>query len=138
MNLAAKRICVTGGAGFLGSHLVEALRARGCEQIFVPRRREFDLTTGAGAAEMLQQARPDVLFHLAAVVGGIGANRENPGRFFYENAVMGIQLIEYARRYRVEKTIVAGTICSYPKLTLDAQELKRKYLEIVESVDRIL
>ncbi len=117
MNLAEKRICVTGGSGFLGSFLVETLRARGCGQIVIPRRREFDLTTTEGVRAMLEAARPQVLFHLAAVVGGIGANRENPGRFFYENAIMGIQLLEYARRYHVEKTIVVGTICAYPKFT---------------------
>lgn len=117
MNLADKRICVTGGAGFLGSYLVQSLQARGCKQIFVPRRREYDLTTAEGVERMLEFSRAQVLFHLAAVVGGIGANRENPGRFFYENAIMGIQLIEYARRHGVEKTVVAGTICAYPKNT---------------------
>jgi GDP-L-fucose synthase len=83
----------------------------------VPRRRDYDLTTAAGVERLMADARPQVLFHLAAVVGGIGANRANPGRFFYENAVMGVQVIEAARRRAVEKTIVAGTICSYPKHT---------------------
>jgi GDP-L-fucose synthase len=117
MKLSDKRICVTGGAGFLGSFLVENLRCRGCSQIFVPRRRDYDLTTPGGVERMLADARPQVLLHLAAVVGGIGANRENPGRFFYENAIMGIQLIEHARRCGVEKTVVVGTICAYPKFT---------------------
>ena len=81
----------------------------------VPRRRDVDLTDAAAIDGLLRRERPEVLFHLAAVVGGIGANRENPGRYFYENAIMGIQLIEYARRYAVEKTIVAGTVCAYPK-----------------------
>lgn len=117
MDLTKKRICVTGGGGFLGSHLVEALRRRGCQEIFVPRRRDYDLTTPDGVRRMFDDGRPEVVFHLAAVVGGIGANRLNPGRFFYENAIMGIQLIEEARRRGVEKLIVVGTICSYPKFT---------------------
>ena len=117
LNLATKRVCVTGGGGFLGSFLCAKLAAHGVRDIFVPRRRDYDLTTESGIANLFRDARPEVLFHLAAVVGGIGANQENPGRFFYENAIMGIQLIEAARRNAVEKTIVAGTICAYPKFT---------------------
>jgi GDP-L-fucose synthase len=116
-SLAGKRVCVTGGGGFLGSFVVEELQRRGCRHIFVPRRSDYDLTTTNGVERLFADGRPEVLFHLAAVVGGIGANRENPGRFFYDNAIMGIQLIEYARRHGVEKTIVVGTTCSYPKFT---------------------
>jgi GDP-L-fucose synthase len=115
--LAGKRICVTGGGGFLGSFVVEELARRGCHDVFVPRRRDYDLTTTPGVEKLFADARPEVLFHLAATVGGIGANRESPGRFFYENAVMGIQVIEYARRHGVQKIIVVGTTCSYPKFT---------------------
>jgi GDP-L-fucose synthase len=117
LDLATKRIVATGGAGFLGSFVVEALRARGCQSVFVPRKRDYDLTRMDGIERMFADARPEVLFHLAAVVGGIGANRLSPGSFFYENAIMGIQLIEAARRHKVEKTLVAGSICAYPKFT---------------------
>jgi GDP-L-fucose synthase len=117
MDLRDKRIVVTGGAGFLGSYLVDRLRVRGCRNIFVPTHGDFDLTHLVSIEELFQEHRPDVLFHLAAAVGGIGANRSNPGRFFYENAIMGIQLIEAARRYKTEKSIVLGTICAYPKFT---------------------
>ena len=117
MDLTAKRIVVTGGGGFLGSFVVDQLRQRGCRQVFVPRRKDYDLTTEAGVERMFSGARPEVLFHLAAVVGGIGANRENPGRFFYENAIIGLHLIEAARRHGVEKTVVVGTVCAYPKFT---------------------
>jgi GDP-L-fucose synthase len=117
MDLRDKRIVVTGGTGFLGSYLVDTLRDRGCRNIFVPTHGDFDLTHLGSIDELFQEHRPDVLFHLAAAVGGIGANRSNPGRFFYENAIMGIQLIEAARRHKTEKTIILGTICAYPKFT---------------------
>src|SRR5471030_3260915 len=117
MNLTQKRVLVTGGAGFLGSHLIEKLRERGCERVFVPRKKEYDLTRFDDIDRLFLEYRPEVVIHLAAVVGGIGANRANPGRFFYENAIMGIQLIEACRRYEVAKTVVLGTICAYPKFT---------------------
>lgn len=112
-----KRVVVTGGAGFLGSFVVERLRALGCEQIMVPRSREFDLRHESAIARLVESARPDVILHLAAVVGGIGANRENPGRFLYENLVMGVLLMEQARLAGVPKFVTVGTICSYPKFT---------------------
>ncbi len=115
LDLTRKRIVVTGGGGFLGSFLVDALAARGCENVFVPRRRDYDLTSVAAIEKLFADARPEVIFHLAAVVGGIGANQQNPGSFFYDNAIMGIQILEHARRAGVEKTIVAGTVCAYPK-----------------------
>jgi len=112
-----KRVLLTGGAGFLGSYVVDMLRDRGCRELFVPRSREYDLREKEDIVRLLGSNRPDVVIHLAAVVGGIGANRRHPGQFFYENAIMGIQLIEQARRFAVQKFVCVGTICSYPKFT---------------------
>jgi len=112
-----RRFCVTGGAGFLGSHLVEGMRRRGAAEIFVPRSVDYDLTRMDAVRRLYDDARPDVVIHLAAVVGGIGANREHPGEFFYKNLMMGVQLIEEARLRGVEKLVAVGTICAYPKFT---------------------
>lgn len=117
MDLCSKRILVTGGAGFLGQHLVQTLRQRGCTEIIVPRSSRYDLTQEAVVERLYRDARPEVVIHLAAVVGGIGANRANPGRFFYDNLMMGTLLMEHARRAGVEKFIALGTICAYPKFT---------------------
>ena len=116
-DLKSKQILVTGGGGFLGSHLVARLRQAGCERVVVPRRRDFDLTQSNAVQRLFEEFRPEIVIHAAATVGGIGANRDNPGLFFYENAIMGIQLIEACRVYGVEKTVVLGTICAYPKHT---------------------
>jgi len=115
INLTNKRIVVTGGAGFLGRHLIDRLKESDCRNVSAPTHRDYDLTRCDAIDRLFNDEKPEVLIHLAAVVGGIGANRENPGRFFYENAIMGIQLIEAARRFGVEKTVVLGTICAYPK-----------------------
>jgi GDP-L-fucose synthase len=108
---------VTGGAGFLGSFVLEGLKARGCANVFVPRIEEYDLREKSEIQRMFRTAQPTLVLHLAAVVGGIGANREHPGKFFYENAIMGIELIEQARQFKLPKLVVIGTICAYPKFT---------------------
>jgi GDP-L-fucose synthase len=112
-----KRVVVTGGGGFLGSYVLEFLKERGCPNPSVPRSRDYDLRREADIVRLLEESRPDVILHLAAVVGGIGANRENPGRFLYENLMMGVQLIEQSRRFDVRKFVTVGTVCSYPKFT---------------------
>lgn len=116
-NLSDKRIVVTGGSGFLGRHVVAELERRGCRGIISPRKAQYDLTREADVAQLYADARPDVVLHLAAVVGGIGANRDNPGRFFYDNLVMGALTLEHARRAGVQKYVAIGTICCYPKFT---------------------
>jgi len=112
-----RRVMVTGGGGFLGSVVVRRLQGAGATDIFVPRSRDYDLRTGDGIDRALADSHPDLVIHLAAVVGGIGANRENPGRFFYENAIMGIELMERSRLAGVGKFVQIGTVCSYPKVT---------------------
>jgi len=113
--LLKKRVCVTGGAGFLGRPVCERLRQCGVTELFVPRSRDFDLTQADDVARMFDAAKPDIVIHLAAQVGGIGANRKQPGRFFYANMAMGLHVIEEARRRQVEKFVQVGTVCAYPK-----------------------
>ncbi len=116
-GFADKRILVTGGAGFLGSFVVERLERTGCKKIFVPRSKDYDLRDKDCILKLFRDVKAEIIIHLAAVVGGIGANMANPGSYFYDNAIMGIQLMEYARRFGVEKFVAAGTICAYPKYT---------------------
>ncbi|MBN1123661.1 MAG: GDP-L-fucose synthase [Sedimentisphaerales bacterium] len=112
-----RRIVVTGGAGFLGDFVIDGLTRRGCRQILIPRIENYNLVQMADIERMYEDMQPDVVIHLAAVVGGIGANREHPGEFFYKNLMMGVQLIEQGRLRGIEKFVAIGTVCAYPKFT---------------------
>jgi len=112
-----RRVVVTGGAGFLGGYVIEGLRKRGCKNILVPKIEDYDLVKSDDIIRMYDDMRPDIVIHLAAVVGGIGANREHPGEFFYKNLMMGVQLIEHGRLRQIEKFVAIGTVCLYPKFT---------------------
>ncbi|MBN1643258.1 MAG: GDP-L-fucose synthase [Dehalococcoidales bacterium] len=116
-ELSARRVTVTGGAGFLGDFVVKKLREKGCRNIFVPRSKDYNLVDNDAVIKLYKDSNPDVVIHLAAVVGGIGANRANPGKFFYDNLMMGVQMIEQGRLFGLEKFVAIGTICSYPKFT---------------------
>ena len=116
MNISSKRVMVTGGSGFLGRHVVAALGRHGCRDVIVVRKAQYDLTHEPDVRKLFQDTKPDVVIHLAAVVGGIGANRDNPGTFFYQNVMMGALTMEHARVGGVEKFVGVGTICEYPKL----------------------
>jgi GDP-L-fucose synthase len=112
-----RRVCVTGGAGFLGSFVTRRLQALGAKEVFVPDKEKYDLVDGTAIQRMLDDARPDLIIHLAAQVGGIGANREHPAEFFYNNLMMGVQLMHQAWQRGVEKVVAIGTVCAYPKYT---------------------
>lgn len=115
--LATKRLLVTGGAGFLGKHVVRELERRGCREIFVPRSKDYNLVKSEAVRRVYRDAKADVVIHLAALVGGIGANRENPGKFFHDNLMMGVQMMEQGRFFEIEKFVAIGTVCAYPKFT---------------------
>ena len=112
-----RRVVVTGGAGFLGGYVTEGLRRRRCKHILVPKIEDYDLVKLEDIIRMYGDMKPDIVIHLAAVVGGIGANRRHPGEFFYKNLMMGVQLIEQARLRNIEKFVAIGTVCAYPKFT---------------------
>ena len=112
-----KKVIVTGGAGFLGSYVVKKLKDRGCKNVFIPLVEDYDLTKEKNIIKLYNDCPANIVIHLAAVVGGIGANRENPGKFFYDNLVMGAMLMEYARQFEVDKFVALGTICAFPKFT---------------------
>lgn len=116
-NWSNERLVVTGGAGFLGQFVIDKLKSRGATDIVVPRSAEYNLVNEADVARLYKDAEPTMVIHLAASVGGIGANRDNPGKFFYDNMAMGLHLIEYARRHGCKKFVCTGTICAYPKYT---------------------
>ena len=113
--ITSKRITVTGGAGFLGTHVVRKLRESGCQNIFIPRSRDYDLVSAEAVKRLYIDSKPDIVIHLAAVVGGIGANKENPGKFFYDNLMLGVQMMEQGRLSGIDKFVAIGTICAYPK-----------------------
>ena len=115
--LKSQKVIVTGGAGFLGSYVIRELRKNGCENIFIPRSKDCDLRNESAIKHMYEREKPTLVIHLAAIVGGIGANQREPGRFFYDNAIMGIQLLEFARLAKIKKFVAIGTICGYPKFS---------------------
>jgi len=117
MSFWDKRFLITGGAGFLGSHLIAKLKERGAREIFVPLIEEYDLVQMEAIKRLYRDARPDIVIHLAAKVGGIGANQATPGEFFYDNLMMGVQLMEMGRQSVIEKFVAIGTICAYPKFS---------------------